>query len=86
MSGRYVRTIGMARATAKIGMETLAYTISRFTFPMRSAAADAIAVSCWRKPALGRRKLAKNTEKGAQTPQKTSCLLSPACFCLFSIP
>src|ERR1039457_3036606 len=38
MNGCYVRTIGFARAQAKIGMETLAYDISRFTFLMRSAA------------------------------------------------
>ena len=35
MNGCYVRTIGLARATAKIGMENLAYNISRFTFLMR---------------------------------------------------
>lgn len=36
MRGCYVRTIGMARAKAKIGLEVLAYNISRFTFLMRS--------------------------------------------------
>jgi IS5 family transposase len=36
MNGCYVRTIGLARATAKIGMECLAYNISRFTFLMRN--------------------------------------------------
>lgn len=35
MHGCYVRTIGIARANAKIGMECLAYNISRFTFLMR---------------------------------------------------
>lgn len=35
MNGCYVRTIGLARAKAKIGMECLAYNISRFTFLMR---------------------------------------------------
>jgi IS5 family transposase len=35
MNGCYVRTIGIARAKAKIGMENLAYNISRFTFLMR---------------------------------------------------
>lgn len=35
MNGCYVRTIGIARATAKIGMENLAYNISRFAFLMR---------------------------------------------------
>jgi IS5 family transposase len=39
MNGCYVRTIGIARAQAKIGMENLAYNISRFTFLMRSTAA-----------------------------------------------
>ncbi len=39
MNGCYVRTIGKARAQAKVGMENLAYNISRFTFLMRSAAA-----------------------------------------------
>jgi hypothetical protein len=37
MQGCYVRTIGLARAQAKIGLENLAYNISRFTFLMRSA-------------------------------------------------
>ncbi len=32
MHGCYVRTIGLARAKAKIGLENLAYNISRFTF------------------------------------------------------
>jgi hypothetical protein len=41
-------------------METLAYTISRFTFPMRSAAADAIAVSRWWKTGSGKE---KNSQK-----------------------
>ena len=36
MDGCYVRTIGIARARAKIGLETLAYNVSRFTFLMRS--------------------------------------------------
>ncbi len=35
MNGCYVRTIGIARAKAKIGMENIAYNISRFTFLMR---------------------------------------------------
>src|SRR5271168_2079628 len=39
MKGCYVRTIGMARAKAKIGIETMAYNISRFTFLMRANAA-----------------------------------------------
>jgi transposase, IS5 family len=34
MRGCYVRTIGMVRAKAKIGLETIAYNISRFTFLM----------------------------------------------------
>jgi len=34
MRGCYVRTIGMARAKAKIGLEVIAYNISRFTFLM----------------------------------------------------
>lgn len=37
MNGCYVRTIGLARARAKIGLENLAYNISRFTFLMRDA-------------------------------------------------
>jgi IS5 family transposase len=37
MNGCYVRTIGFARAQAKIGMENLAYNISRFSFLMRGA-------------------------------------------------
>jgi IS5 family transposase len=36
MNGCYVRTIGLARAKAKIGMESLAYNISRFAFLIRS--------------------------------------------------
>jgi IS5 family transposase len=35
MNGCYVRTIGIARAKAKIGMGNLAYNISRFAFLMR---------------------------------------------------
>lgn len=35
MNGCYVRTIGIARAQAKIGMECLASNISRFAFLMR---------------------------------------------------
>ena len=35
MNGCYVRTIGIARAKAKIGLENLAYNISRFAFLMR---------------------------------------------------
>lgn len=35
MNGCYVRTIGLARAEAKIGMECLAYNLSRFAFLMR---------------------------------------------------
>ncbi|MEI7669464.1 MAG: transposase, partial [Pseudomonadota bacterium] len=34
MNGCFVRTIGFARAEAKIGMENLAYNISRFAFLM----------------------------------------------------
>jgi len=34
MHGCYVRTIGIARAKAKIGLENLAYNISRYTFLM----------------------------------------------------
>ena len=33
--GLVIRTIGIARATAKIGLENLAYNISRFAFLMR---------------------------------------------------
>jgi IS5 family transposase len=44
MNGCYVRTIGMARAQAKIGMENLAYNISRFTFLMRGSTATAAPV------------------------------------------
>lgn len=36
MNGCYVRTIGIARANAKIGLENLAYNMSRFVFLMRS--------------------------------------------------
>jgi IS5 family transposase len=36
MHGCYVSTIGIARARAKIGLEVLAYNMSRFTFLMRS--------------------------------------------------
>ncbi len=39
MHGCYVRTIGIARAKAKIGLETIAYNISRLTFLMRARAA-----------------------------------------------
>jgi IS5 family transposase len=41
MNGCYVRTIGIARARAKIGMENLACNISRFTFLMRPPKASA---------------------------------------------
>jgi IS5 family transposase len=41
MNGCYVRTIGKARAEAKIGLENLAYNISRFTFLVRKATATA---------------------------------------------
>jgi IS5 family transposase len=34
MKGCFVRTIGIARATAKIGLENIAYNMSRFTFLM----------------------------------------------------
>jgi IS5 family transposase len=37
MHGCYVRTIGKARAEAKIGLENLAYNLSRFTFLKRNA-------------------------------------------------
>jgi hypothetical protein len=37
MHGCYVRTIGIARARAKIGLEVLAYNMSRFTFLMHSS-------------------------------------------------
>ncbi len=36
MHGCFVRTIGIARATAKTGLENLAYNISRFVFLMRT--------------------------------------------------
>ena len=39
MNGCYVRTIGIARAKAKIGIEAMAYNISRFTFLMGASAA-----------------------------------------------
>ena len=32
MNGCYVRTIGFMRAQAKIGLENLAYNVSRFVF------------------------------------------------------
>lgn len=41
MNGCYVRTIGMARAEAKIGLENLAYNMSRFTFLTRPPKATA---------------------------------------------
>ena len=37
MQGCYVRTIGLARARATIGLENRAYNISRFPFLMRGA-------------------------------------------------
>src|ERR1019366_3945057 len=37
MDGCYVRTIGFARAQAKIGLENLAYNVSRFAFLMRGS-------------------------------------------------
>jgi IS5 family transposase len=42
MKGCYVRTIGMARAEAKIGMESLAYNISRFAFLSRARKATPV--------------------------------------------
>ena len=39
MHGCYVRTIGIARARAKIGLENMAYNISRFTFLRRGSGA-----------------------------------------------
>lgn len=39
MNGCFVRTIGRPRAEAKIGLENLAYNISRFTFLMRGSTA-----------------------------------------------
>src|ERR1035441_1760913 len=36
MNGCFVRTIGAARARAKIGLENLAYNFSRYTFLMRN--------------------------------------------------
>jgi transposase, IS5 family len=41
MNGCYVRTIGKTRAEAKIGLENLAYNISRFTFLTRPPKATA---------------------------------------------
>lgn len=41
MNGCYVRTVGKARAEAKIGLENLAYNISRFTFLTRPPKAKA---------------------------------------------
>jgi hypothetical protein len=37
MDGCYVRTIGFASAQAKIGLENLAYNVSRFAFLMRGS-------------------------------------------------
>jgi IS5 family transposase len=37
MNGCWVRTIGLMRAQAKIGLEILAYNVSRFTFLMRGS-------------------------------------------------
>lgn len=42
MNGCYVRTVGKARAEAKIGLENLAYNISRFTFLVRNAKARGV--------------------------------------------
>lgn len=39
MNACYVRTIGSMRANAKIGLENLAYNVSRFTFLMRGSSA-----------------------------------------------
>jgi IS5 family transposase len=39
MGGKIVRTIGLARASAKIGMMNLAYNVSRFAYLRRTAAA-----------------------------------------------
>jgi IS5 family transposase len=39
MGGKIVRTIGLARASAKIGMMNLAYNVSRFAYLHRTAAA-----------------------------------------------
>jgi IS5 family transposase len=36
MNGCFVRTIGSARARTNIGLENLAYNISRYTFLMRN--------------------------------------------------
>jgi IS5 family transposase len=41
MNGCYVRTVGFARAEAKIGMECIAYNMSRFTFLRRELKAKA---------------------------------------------
>ena len=38
MNGCYVRTVGIARARTKIGLENIAYNISRFTFLMGARA------------------------------------------------
>ena len=43
MHGCYVRTIGIARARVKIGLEVLAYNMSRLTFLMRSRGTTASA-------------------------------------------
>ena len=43
MNGCYVRTIGIARARAKTGLENIAYNISRFTFLMGAHATCASA-------------------------------------------
>ena len=43
MNGCYVRTIGKLRAEAKIGLENIAYNISRFTFLMGAHARGASA-------------------------------------------
>ena len=39
MGGKFVRTIGMARATMKIGMQNLAYNTRRLVVLERSAVA-----------------------------------------------
>lgn len=41
MGGKLVRTIGLARARMKIGMQNLAYNISRFVHLERMTAAPA---------------------------------------------
>lgn len=43
MNGCYVRTVGIARARAKTGLENIAYNISRFTFLMGAHATGATA-------------------------------------------